>query len=88
MTGNSNARCLMAIEIENEVSRKHLVGSLINAADLGRIGIIVARTPEKLRAFFNLSKYLLFLRSAEKPTFDTNNFLILNKEQFQTCLIS
>src|SRR5262245_58746223 len=32
---NANARCLLAIEIENRVSRKHLMGGVINAAALG-----------------------------------------------------
>ncbi|MEY4964023.1 MAG: hypothetical protein RLZZ323_1342 [Bacteroidota bacterium] len=36
---NQNARCFLAIEIENENSKKHIMGSLINAASLGRIGI-------------------------------------------------
>jgi len=39
---NQNARCYIAIEIENKVSNKHLMGGAINAAALGRVGLAVA----------------------------------------------
>lgn len=78
---NQNARCFLAIEIENKVSRKHLIGGAVNAAALGRIGIVVAWTPEKLRAFVKLRRYLNFLGSVGKNTFDTTNLLILDSDQ-------
>lgn len=78
---NRNARCLLAIEIENRVSRKHLIGGAVNAAALGRIGIVVAWTPEKLKAFVKLRRYLNFLGSVGKNTFDTTNLLILDRDQ-------
>lgn len=78
---NRNARCLLAIEIENNVSRKHLMGGAINAAALGRIGIAVAWSTDKLKAFIKLRKYLHFLGSVGKNTFDTTNLLIMDKEQ-------
>jgi len=78
---NINARCLLIIEIENKVSRKHLMGGAINAAALGRIGIAVAWTEDKLRALIKLMNYLHFLGSVGKNTFDTGNLLILNRHQ-------
>lgn len=78
---NQNARCFLAIEIENRVSRKHLMGGAINAAALGRIGIVVAWTPDKLKAFLQLRRYLEFLDSVGKNTFDTTNLLIMDKDQ-------
>jgi len=78
---NQNARCLIAIEIENEVSRKHLMGGAINAAALGRIGIAVAWTDGKLRAFTNMKRYLDYLASVHKNTFDTANLVILSTDQ-------
>lgn len=83
---NYNARCFLAIEIENKVSRKHLIGGAINAAALGRIGIVVAWTPEKLKAFIKLREYLEFLGSVGKNTFDTTNLLILDKNQLFSLL--
>ncbi|WP_040952042.1 hypothetical protein [Gorillibacterium massiliense] len=83
---NHNARCLMAIEIENFVSRKHLMGGAINASALGRLGVVVPWTPEKLRAFVKLVRYLRYLRYAEKNTFDTTNLLIITKEQMDTAI--
>jgi len=78
---NSNSRCLLAIEIENRVSRKHLMGGAVNASALGRIGILVAWSPEKLKAAIKLRRYLEFLAMVGKNTFDTTNLLILSKEQ-------
>jgi len=78
---NYNARCLLAIEIENRVSRKHLMGGAVNASALGRIGMLVAWTPEKLKAAIKLKRYLEFLGSVGKNTFNTTNLLILDRNQ-------
>ncbi len=85
---NPNARCFLAIEIENEVSRKHLMGGAINAAALGRIGIAVGWTPEKVKAFVRLRSYLLFLARVGKNTFDPTNLLVLTKDQMQDAIDS
>jgi hypothetical protein len=83
---NQNARCFLAIEIENENSKKHIMGSLINAASLGRIGIGVAYTEKTMRTFIRIMNYLGFLRRVEKNTYDTTNFLIVSKDQMQKIL--
>ncbi|MDM5187567.1 hypothetical protein QUF99_09615 [Bacillus sp. DX4.1] len=79
---NRNARCFMAIEIENKVSRKHLMGGAINSSALARIGIVIPWTNDKLNAFVRLVRYLHYLKLAEKNTFNTTNLLIVTKEQF------
>ncbi|PEV33314.1 hypothetical protein [Bacillus thuringiensis] len=79
---NRNARCFMAIEIENKVSRKHLMGGAINASALARIGIVIPWTDDKLNAFIRLVRYLNYLKLADKNTFNTTNLLIVTKEQF------
>ncbi len=82
---NENARCFICIEIENKVSRKHLIGGLVNASALGRIGILIPWTSEKLKAFIKLRNYLKFLGRVGKNTFKTDNILILTKEQLNDC---
>ena len=77
---NKTARCFLAIEIEDKVSRKHLIGSAINAMALGRLGIVVACTSDKLKTFVRQRRYLWFLSRA--TNLDTDNLLILNREQF------
>lgn len=83
---NYNARCFMAIEIENNVSRKHLMGGAINASALGRFGVVIPWSNEKLRAFVKLVRYLHYLRYAEKNTFDTSNLLIITREQLDRAI--
>jgi len=77
---NKTARCFLAIEIEDTGSRKHLIGTAINAMALGRLGIVVACTPDKLKTFVRQRRYLWFLSQA--TNLDTDNLLILNREQF------
>lgn len=83
---NQNARCFLAIEIENQNSKKHIMGSMINAASLGRIGIGVAYNNNTLRTFIRIMNYLGFLRRVEKNTYDTTNFLIITKDQLAELL--
>ena len=77
----------MAIEIEKgNKDVKYLMGSAINAAALGRIGIVVAWCTKRLESFLRTREYLLYLGEREKNTFDTTNLIILTKEQFQQCI--
>lgn len=78
---NENARCFLAIEIENKVSNKHLMGGAINAAALGRIGLAVAWNDKNLRKFLRMRSYLLFLTDMGKNSFDPSNLLILTAQQ-------
>lgn len=78
---NQNARCLIAIEIENKNSRKHIMGSVVNAASLGRIGIGVGYDNAAVKIFLRIINYLSFLKRVEKNTYDTGNFLVLTKYQ-------
>jgi len=78
---NLNSRCFIAVEIENSVSRKHLMGGAINASVLGRIAIVSGYSDEKHNAFLKLYRYFMFLQSVGKPTFKTNNLLIVSASQ-------
>jgi hypothetical protein len=81
LAANRNARCFLAIEIENQVSRKHLMGGALNAVALGHLGIIIGWTEDKVRAMFRARNYLQFLERVEKPTIAMGNLLILSREQ-------
>jgi hypothetical protein len=79
--GNANPRCFLAIEIENRVSRKHLMGGIINAVSLGYLGVLIGWTDEKVKALFRARSYLYFLESVDKPTLLVRNLLILSRAQ-------
>jgi len=79
---NYNARCFLAIEIENKSSRKHLMGGAINAAALGRVGIAIGWNVGMVKAFVKLRAYLMYLSRVGKNTFDPYNLLVLSREQF------
>ena len=64
---NRNARCFLAVEIENAVSRKHLMGGALNASAMGRIGLLVAWDDEKFRAMQRLLGYFHFLNFVKIP---------------------
>lgn len=81
---NPNARCFLAIEIENKVTRKHLMGGALNASSLGRIAVVVGWTPDKVKALVKLRSYMLLLGRVGKPSFDASNLLILAPDQLWT----
>ena len=46
---NTNPRCFIAIECEDQnISPKYLIGSIINASALGKVGIVVAMNEEDM----------------------------------------
>ena len=83
---NRNARCFIAIEVENEKSRKHLMGSIINAGALGRVGILVAWQEKVLRAAIRMREYFDFLQEAEKRTFNMSDVIVLSRNQLADSL--
>ncbi|OKP85954.1 hypothetical protein A3842_07155 [Paenibacillus sp. P3E] len=84
---NPNARCLLSIEIENAVSQKHMLGAIVNASALGRLGILIPWNERKLRAFIRALNYLGFLKSVGKNNFDMTNIFIVTKEQIESALL-
>lgn len=80
---NQNSRCFLAIEVEKgNPDAKYLMGSMVNAAALGRIGIVVAWDHTRLQQLFRMREYVQFLDELKKNTFDTTNVLLLDKDQF------
>lgn len=62
------------------------MGRAVNASVLGRIGIAIGYNAEMYNAFKNLYRYFAFLQSVMKPTFETNNLLIISPEQIMQVL--
>jgi hypothetical protein len=86
-SGNRNARCFLAIEIEKgNPDLKYLMGSMINASALGRIGILVAWNPYRLRSLLRVRENFLYMSELGKNTFDTTNLLFLDKDQLTDAL--
>lgn len=83
---NRNARCLIAIEIENEVSQKHLLGGAANASALARIGICLGWKTENIQQFIKLQLYWEYLAYLSKNTFSTKNMLVLNSAQLLSAI--
>jgi hypothetical protein len=62
------------------------MGSMINASGLGRVGIIVAWNPCRLRSLLRVREHFLYMSDLSKNTFDTTNLLFLNKDQLTDAL--
>ena len=85
--GNQNARCFVAIEIEKgNPAAKYLIGSALNAAALGRIGIVVCWNEDRLQSLFRIREYLCQLTALEKNAFSAQNLLVLTREQLPESL--
>jgi len=86
LEANPNPRCFLAIELEDKTSRKHRLGSLINASAIGRIGIIVASNDEVFSSFVKIRSYLDFLLDVGKTRYAPKNVLILREGDFLEAL--
>jgi hypothetical protein len=79
---NENPRCFLVVEIENKTSRKHRLGSLVNASILGKVGIIIAWTPKVFQSFIKILKYLDYAHEVGKQKRTINNVLVVEKDDF------
>jgi len=82
-TQNPNARCFLAIEIENRGSRKHILGGMLNAAALGLFGIMIGWTDDSVRMLIRAHKYLRVLVDSRKRSLPVSNLLILSRAQVE-----
>lgn len=84
---NTNPRCLFAIEIENEGDAKVRLGSIVNAAAVGKIGIMVAFTRESRNSLIKLRKYFRLIKAVQKIKEDiSKNVIIISKNKFAAIL--
>jgi len=79
---NENPRCLLAIELENKSSRKHRLGSMVNASAMGKIGIILAANPSVFRSIVKIREYLKFIESVGKARYNPGNLIIVLVDDF------
>lgn len=81
---NSNPRCFIAIECEDKNSRKHMLGSIINASALGKIGILIGMSDASYRTLIRLREYMRFLSEQKDDVINyPKNSVILSVEEFQ-----
>jgi hypothetical protein len=79
---NLNARCFMALEVERgNTDVKYLMGSMINAASLGRLGVMVAWEWSRLSDLLRARESMAFWGEAGKNTLNTGNLLFLTRGQ-------
>jgi len=84
---NNNARCFLAIEIENKTTRKHFIGSSLNASMMGKIGIVICEGEfaEHIERLFGYIKEMIH-RAKSPPIMQ--NVIWIKKEDFDEILNS
>ena len=75
-------KCFLAIELERKNSRKHFMGSIINAGGAGRIGLLLAWDEKALDIAIRVKQYLYHLGTKRGKTINVNNVIVLLKEEF------
>jgi len=84
---NSLSRCYLAIEIEFSGSSKHLLGSILNAAVSGSIGIVIVNKNNMAKAV-RMVNYLLRLEDFEKVKLNVlRNLIIFDCDDFLKLLL-
>jgi hypothetical protein len=74
------------LRLKNQVTRKHIIGGLINASALGRVAVLIGWDDRKVQAMFEQRMYMNFLQQVGKNHFYTNNVVILSPHQFEQCV--
>lgn len=84
---NFNPRCFICIEFEKETGEKHVLGGILHASALGKVGIIL--TPEKdetqYKSVMRIRRYLRFCVQAGKMGYDVTverNTILLPRDEF------
>ena len=84
---NFNPRCFICIEFEKETGEKHVLGGILHASALGKVGIIL--TPEndetQYKSVMRIRRYLRFCVQAGKMGNDVTverNTILLPRDEF------
>lgn len=83
---NQNPRCFLTIEHENKVTRKHMIGTIINASAIGKVGIIIASQDKTYRALSRIRKYLDAMVKFNKLDYTPENIIIIQFNEFMNCM--
>jgi hypothetical protein len=76
------------VEIEKgNAAAKYLIGSALNAAALGRVGIVICWSEPRLQTLLRIREYVSQLM-LEKNAFSSRNLLVLTREQMHTIVAS
>lgn len=84
---NENPRCLIAIEIENSNKGKHMMGNIINASLLGKVGIIVTLREEYYNEAMRIYKYLSGASERKKIGLNPLNVVIKRYSELEKYLL-
>lgn len=84
---NRNARCFMAIEVENRGSKKHLLGDILNVSISGRIGIVIGYKNNTFESCLRQLEYFAYALERKKLKFNSRNVIVLKPEQFEDILV-
>lgn len=80
---NLNPRCFVAVEVEsNSPTRKHKIGSIINAAAIGKVGIVLGTDEKAYKTLIRIKNYVSYIFSHKKLKIPINNVIILSKHDF------
>ncbi len=84
---NFNPRCFICIEFEKHTKEKHVLGGILHASALGKVGIIL--TPDEdekqYERVMRIRRYLRFCVQAGKMGYNTNverNTILLPRDEF------
>ncbi|MHA2064909.1 MAG: hypothetical protein ACXABY_11090 [Candidatus Thorarchaeota archaeon] len=84
---NRNPRCLIAIEIENSNPAKHMIGNILNASILGKVGIVTTFNEKFDKDATRVKRYLDGVRELGKTKLSVSNVVVLNYEELLTVIL-
>lgn len=79
---NPNPRVFIAVETEYRNSKKHKLGSVINASVLGKVGVVACVGDEAYRPISRIKGYLDFIRERKDERLNLAGNVIVIREEY------